>query len=91
MAAGLSGTVAVVKTTATFSWGRPAASAVIVARLPGTDPRPAIFAYEKGASMVGLTAPGRRVGFYLENTTASALTWQGWALFDAAVRWATGR
>jgi glucose/arabinose dehydrogenase len=92
MAAGLTGTVTVVKTAAAvFSWGRPAASAVIVARTPGTDPRTAIFGYEKGAPMVGLTAPGRRVGFYLENATASALTLEGWALFDAAVRWATGR
>jgi hypothetical protein len=41
--------------------------------------------------MVGLNAPGRRVGFYFENATTSALTLQGWALFDAAAGWASGR
>ena len=47
-----------------------------------------IFGYENGAAMSGLTAPGRRVGFFLENTAASALTTAGGSLFDAAVRWA---
>jgi hypothetical protein len=91
MAAGLTGSVTVVKAPAIFSWGRPAASAAIVARAPGVGGEPLIFAYEKGAPMVGLNAPARRVGFFLENTTASALTLDGWALFDAAVRWVTGR
>jgi len=91
IAAGLTGTVTVARMTTTFSWGTPAASAVTVARTTGTSPRTVIFGYEKGAPMVGLTAPGRRVGFYFENSTTSALTLDGWALFDAAVRWASGR
>ena len=43
-----------------------------------------------GAGMVGLTAPGRRVGFFLHDTTAASLTTSGRALLDAALRWATG-
>ena len=41
--------------------------------------------------MPGLAAPGRRVGFFLQDTTAAALTTAGLTLFDAAVRWATGQ
>ena len=41
--------------------------------------------------MVGLTAPGRRVGFFLHDTTASSLTTSGRSLVDAALRWATGQ
>jgi hypothetical protein len=89
MAAGLTGTVTVTTSAANFSWGEPAATAVVIARLPGApETRAGIFAYEKGVAMVGLTAPGRRVGFF---QAASSLTPQGWALFDAAVRWASGR
>jgi glucose/arabinose dehydrogenase len=91
LAAGLSGTASVVSPAATFSWGIPNANATVVARPIGQPGRAAIFAYEKGASMPGLVAPGRRVGFFLEDATASSLTAQGRALLDAAVRWSTGR
>lgn len=91
LAAGLSGTVGVVSPAAIFSWGIPNANAVVVARPPSQPSQASVFAYEKGAAMPGLAAPGRRVGFFLEDQTASSLTTQGRALFDAAVRWATGR
>jgi len=74
LAAGLTGRVTVTASLATFSWGRPAPSAVVIARLPDGSTRAGIFAYEKGAAMVGHTAPGRRVGFFLDNTTPSSLT-----------------
>jgi glucose/arabinose dehydrogenase len=90
LAAGLSGT-ATVSSSATFTWGVPNASAVVVARPPSNASRASIFAYERGAGMVGLTAPGRRVGFFLHDTTAAALNPSGRALVDAALRWATGR
>jgi glucose/arabinose dehydrogenase len=88
LAAGLSGAVTVCP-AGTFTWGRPAATAAVVARLAGSGP-PAIFAYEKGAAMTGIAAPGRRVGFFLNGSTASALSPNGWRLFDAAVRWTSG-
>jgi glucose/arabinose dehydrogenase len=90
LAAGLSGRVAVTTAPAPFAWGKPAASAVVVARLTGEPDRAAIFGYERGTAMVGLTAPGRRVGLFLGDATAGSLTPRGWALFDAAVRWASG-
>jgi glucose/arabinose dehydrogenase len=91
MAAGLAGTVTVSAAATAFSWGQPTPNAIIIAHLPGSSLRAGIFAYEKGVEMAGLTAPARRVGFFLESNTASSLTPAGWALFDAAVRWASGR
>lgn len=91
LAAGLSGIVTVTTERTTLSWGRPAAGAVIVTRLPGNASRSVIFGYETGAAMAGLTAPGRRVGLFLGDTAAARLTAEGWALFDAAVRWASGQ
>ncbi len=91
LAAGLSGTVTVSSPAAIHTWGVPNANAVTVARPVGQATRGAIFAYEKGSIMPGLVAPGRRVGFFLEDATAASLTAQGRSLFDAAVRWVTGR
>jgi glucose/arabinose dehydrogenase len=75
----------------TFSWGQPNGNAAVIARSADDDARPLIFAYERGAAMVGRTAPGRRVSFFLEDDTAASLTLDGRALFDAVVRWASGR
>ncbi|HEY6507602.1 MAG TPA: PA14 domain-containing protein, partial [Vicinamibacterales bacterium] len=91
LAAGLSGTPTVTSAAATFSWGVPNASSVVVARPPSSTTNASIFAYERGSGMVGLTAPGRRVGFFLNDTTAASLTASGRALLDAALRWATGQ
>ena len=88
MTAGLSGVQTVVSSASTFTWGQPASTAVVVARLSGSSTRAAIYRYEKGASMVGFTAPERRVGFFLNDTTATALTATGQVLTDAAIRWA---
>jgi glucose/arabinose dehydrogenase len=91
LAAGLSGTSTLTSAAATFTWGVPNGNAVVVARPPSNASRASIFAYERGTGMVGLTAPGRRVGFFLHDTTAASLTTSGGALVDAALRWATGR
>jgi len=90
LAAGLSGTVTVSSAT-TFTWGVPNANAVVVARPPSNASRASIFAYERGAGMVGLTAPGRRVGLFLHDTAAASLNASGRSLVDAALRWATGQ
>jgi glucose/arabinose dehydrogenase len=73
-----------------FTWGVPGAGATVIARVNGSTTRAAVFAYDKGAAMPGLTAPGRRVGFFLGDTGAEVLTAQGARLFDNAVRWAAG-
>lgn len=89
MAAGLTGSPAVVSSNQTFSWGVPNANAVKIATLTGNAGRSVIFGYDTGASMVGYTAPGRRTGFFLHDTTSTAWNTNGQALFDAAVRWST--
>lgn len=87
LAAGLSGTVRVARAPEQFSWGRAREDAIRIAEVEGGPGRAAVFAYERGAAMPGLVAPARRVGFFLFEETAAALTDEGWALFDAAVRW----
>jgi alkylated DNA nucleotide flippase Atl1 len=85
LAAGLSGQIAT-SASATYMWGTPGAGATVAARLLGGQA--AIFGYEAGATMVGLAAPARRVGFFLHEQTAQGWTAAGASLFDAAVNWA---
>jgi hypothetical protein len=87
---GLSGTVVVANSSQTFTWGVPGTAAAKPVGLSGNPSRFPIFGYEPGAAMVGLNAPARRAGFFLSDTTASALNSSGWALFDAAVLWTAG-
>ncbi len=88
VAAGLTGLRQVTTADRKLVWGRPAASARVVATAVTDSERAAIFSYEEGAAMVGLAAPARRVGFFLFDDSATVLTADGWALFDAAVCWA---
>jgi hypothetical protein len=71
-----------------MSWGKPAASAIKIATLTSNTSLPTIFAYDKGTQMVGITAPGRRIGLMLGDVGASKLGWAGGLLFNAAVTWA---
>lgn len=87
LAAGLEGRVRVAEGPDQLSWGRPRGDAAKVAHLEGNPSQAAIFAYDRGATMPGRTAPARRVGFFLFDETAARLTRDGWKLFDAAVRW----
>jgi uncharacterized repeat protein (TIGR01451 family) len=90
LANGNAGTVSVVNTSGALSWGKPSANAVLVATIVGAADRKAIFGYETGAVMPGLIAPARRVGLFLSDNTAATLSTNGWALFNAAIWWATG-
>lgn len=87
IADGLSGTVEV---GTQVGFGVPGGEATIVATLSGDDGKAAVYAYEEGASMVSGTAPNRRVGFFLNDATGGAMTDEGWRMFEAAIRWATG-
>jgi len=91
LAAGLSGRVVLTTGPAQLSWGRAREDAIRIAALDGSPEKSAVFAYDRGASMPGLVAPARRVGLFLFDKTALQLTPQGWALFDAAVRWSAER
>jgi hypothetical protein len=88
MAAGLTGSFDVTRSTQPVSWGRPNAAAIRIAHPYGDDALSAVFAYEKGAAMPGRTAPARRVFLYMGDNSAAAWTGRGQSLFDAAVRWA---
>lgn len=90
LAAGLSGRVRVADRRGNqyLSQGTPAPTANWIATMPGDPVRATIFAYEKGMPMVGLAAPARRVGLFVSDLIPPHMTRDGWALFDAAVRWA---
>lgn len=60
----------------------------MIASLPSDNSKKVLFGYDTDASMVGLNAPARLVGIFLGDATASTLTTNGWALFDAAIGWA---
>jgi RHS repeat-associated protein len=93
LAAGLSSTVTVLTNATDVSWGRPGSNAVNIASVVGDSTKVTIFGYDKGKLMAGvagstLAAPARRVGFFLSVSNAASLNTNGWALFDAAVKWA---
>ncbi len=90
LAAGRSGRVRVSSAPEQLSWGRVRSDAIRIATLESDPARATIFAYDRGAAMPGRTAPARRAGFFLFNSTASSLTEDGSALLDAALRWCAG-
>lgn len=87
---GVSGTLEILTKGTRVSWGYPAPTATKIGIVPGYPDCFMLFTYDKGAEMVGTTAPARRVGFFLHNSTATKLNSTGWLLFDRAVQWATG-
>lgn len=90
LAAGLVGTVAVVTSAGTFDWGKPNTNAISIATITGDAAKTAIFAYEAGVTMPGLTAPARRVALFLHDDTAATFNTSGTTLLDAAIKWARG-
>lgn len=89
------GAVEVYSSPQTVSWGFPeanAANAILIATVVGNPNQVAIFGYETGATLFdGATpAPARRVGFFLNGDSTTALTAAGFALVDAAIDWALG-
>jgi hypothetical protein len=91
LAARLTGNVVVARVATTVSWGVPNANAIRVASLFGQVARVAVLGYETGQQMPSLVAPARRVGLFLSDQSASVLTSEGFALFDAAIAWALSR
>jgi hypothetical protein len=89
LAGGLSGTVTLTSSSSTFNWGI-ANTAARVITLTSDSSKAIVFGYAAGEAMPGLVAPARRVGFFLDDTTATVLNSTGWALFDDAVEWAVG-
>ena len=90
LAASRSGEVRVVNQPRPFGYGQPVAAAVRIATIV-EDQEVLIFGLEKGAAGRFEPAPARRVAWFGLETTYLSLNDNGWALFDAAVRWLTGR
>jgi hypothetical protein len=91
LAAGFSGNVTVLGPgKGQYGWGVPGPGAAVIANLVGEAQGAAVFGYEQGAPMFGLTAPARRVGYFLDIQASTRLTADGWTMFDAAVQWVAG-
>jgi hypothetical protein len=90
MAAGLSGVRTANTSGGTYGWVTPGGDVRVVATMLSSATRASIFAYQSGSTMVGLVAPARRVGLFVDSLTAVSFTADGQALFDAAVRWTAG-
>ena len=86
IAGGRAGDVVVVD-EGSLSFGRPVATASVIATIRGTN-EAALFAYESGTAMVGIDAPARRVGLFLTYPNADHLTSDGEDLVVRAVQWA---
>ena len=86
IAAGRTGDVVVVS-GGSLTFGQPAATASVIATVAGSSDA-ALFAYESGASMVGIDAPARRVGLFMTYDNADDLTSDGEDLVVGAVQWA---
>ena len=84
------GNIAIATGTKTISVCKPKGEVNIVAVSTTDDSLATIFGYEEGAAMHTGNAPARRVGTFLLNNVADAMTDEGWALFDASVQWAMG-
>jgi len=91
VAAGLSGAVQVTTTPLEMNFAVPNSSAQIIAAWQGDAGKAAIFIYEQAATMVGLTAPARRAGFFINSGVTGQMTANGWKLFDAVVDWAMNK
>ena len=88
LAAGLPNGLTLVYTPAqTVSWGKPGVNALKIATQSGNANNIVIFGYESNSTMVGLNAPARRLGFFLQDAGAAFFTANGTALFDAAINW----
>jgi hypothetical protein len=73
-----------------MGWGSVGPKALVAATITAHPEQAALFGYEKGDDMLGLTAPARRVGFAAREDVASHFTEQGLEVFDAAVDWTLG-
>lgn len=82
------GTQTVLSATSGMAWGVPSASATVVATKYNNPAQATYFAYDQGDAMVTGTAPARRIGIFLHNTTGTNMNATGWELFDQAALWA---
>ncbi len=87
---GASGEYSIFTSNKNTNWGNPGNAASKVATIPGNPNCVLIFTYDTGAPMVGMNAPARRCGFFLEDDNAHKMTTTGWQIFDRTVQWTSG-
>lgn len=85
MAANLTGTVTISTTSSPFAWGLPGNGAIKVASLVGFPNRYALYGYDAGATMIGMSAPARRTGVFLPKSTITII-WAGFTKRDSRSR-----
>jgi hypothetical protein len=92
IATGLSGTVTVADAGVEFSWGVPAESATLIARLADGSERYGVYTYEPGDVLIdGATqAAGRRVHVPMGDGTYAGMNATGKQLIHNAINWALG-
>jgi hypothetical protein len=91
LAAGLAdGIVTITTAEKGVSYGMPEGDVAIIAVNVNDETQVVLFGYDEGAAMApdSGNAPARRVGTFLLNDAADALTEDGWTLFDASISWA---
>jgi hypothetical protein len=91
LAAGRSGLVGIATERTRLTTGRPVPAGIVIATTPGNPGRAVIFALDRGATTPDGPTPARRVGWLADEPTIAVLNAIGWALFEAAVRWASSR
>ncbi len=82
------GNTTIYSSKADLGYAIPGSGAQIIASLASNNTRATAFVYNAGSQMVGVTAPARRVGFWLESDGGDRSNATGWAMFEAAVTWA---
>ncbi len=91
LAAALSGTVTVSTSGQPLSFANPTSGDAFAVANSGDPAQKVIVGIDKnGVLESGGNAAERRVFLFMGDNTAADFTSQGWALFDAAVQWATG-
>jgi hypothetical protein len=87
LAGGRRGLVRVVRAPGVFRSAEVLAGTIPIAAIAGDDEQVSIVGLEKDASTPFGAAPARRVGWFAQEDTFTALNSDGWSLFDAAVKW----
>jgi hypothetical protein len=90
LAGGLSGLVTVATANIQLSWGVPGSAAIKVATIVDQPTHFTIFGYPEGSTMVGMSAPARRVGSFVRFPSDSSYSESGLLLFEASALWAIG-